>query len=182
MKKYFFYTAGVFLMIALPVLIYATPYITLFIIKNAFDNNDFSRVSQYVDYIELRKNLKGKTVLIAGRITKDAAANKTLGSWEESLKSQLIEQAVEQLVTPENLPILIMQILASSDKKRTSVPEQQIEMPSATGSTKDFIRSAEFGYRGFNLFEIRLKYTDKNPVAFIMSRRGWKWKLTDIEF
>jgi hypothetical protein len=180
MKKYL-YIAAIVLVVVIPVYLYASPYITIYLIKHAVDNRDYGRLSQYVDYGELRKNLKDKADLVADIFTSNTGDDKSSGSIEKSLKKKLIEQAVEQLITPENTPILILQVIMDRERKPSPATAGHQGTTGNINSVEDYLRSAEFGYRSFNSFAIKIKSGEQWPTVFIMTRRGLQWKLTNID-
>lgn len=181
MKK-LYCTAGLFFVFAIPAYLYASPYITIYLIKKGIDSRDYSRLAQYVDYDELKKNLKGKAELVAERITSNTRNNSTESGLEKSLKKKLIEQAFDQLVTPENTPVLIMQVITDRERKPEPAMGEQTGSKNAVNSVEDLLQNAEFGYRSFNVFSIKIKAGGQRQAVFIMTRNGLQWKLTDIDF
>ncbi len=181
MKK-LYYTAGLFFIFAISAYLYASPYVTIYLIKKVIDSRDYSRLAQYIDYDELRKNLKGKAELVAERITSNIRNDSTASGLEKSLKKKLIEQVVDQLVTPENTPVLIMQVMTDRERKPEPTTGEQTGKKNAIDNVEDLLRNAEFGYRSFNTFAIKIRTGGQRPVVFIMTRNGLQWKLTNIDF
>lgn len=180
MKKYL-YTAGLIFIIAIPVYLYASPYIALYQIKTAIDRQDYGRLSQFVDYDELRKDLMGKAGAIAARTGSIFGDGRAAGGVEASLKKQLVEQVAGQLITPDKLPVLIMQLMMRDGAGPSRMPGAKDGTAKTADRTDDFLGNAEFGYRSFNAFAITFKPKEQQPVTFVMHRRGLQWKLTSID-
>lgn len=171
--------------LALAVLLFASPYIALHSIKKALDAQDATRLSQYVDFPVLRENLKGKLMeSMAAKLPPSQDPDNPFGGIGKMIGGVVIGAAVDGLVSPASV-MMVMQSGQVAPKTPSSTrPSQEPPSESQTQpapSTPEQVASRNFSvdYQGFNLVRV---YRKSDPdTDFYFRRDGLMgWKLIDM--
>ncbi|MBN1637065.1 MAG: DUF2939 domain-containing protein [Deltaproteobacteria bacterium] len=153
--------------------LYASPYITLYRIKTATDQQDTQKLSQHIDFPTLRLNLKEQIGSTIKKNLSDKNKNgNPLAAFTMAIADILVNKTIDAFVTPEGIATLM-----KGDKPEVGKPNKP--KPSEKDNKK-LLGSAKMNYRSLNEFEIRVPNDTGNETTFILSRAGLKWKLTNI--
>lgn len=155
--------------------LYATPYLTIYSMKKAAENNDATRFSSYVNYPSLRESFKNTFKAAFNKeLMKDSddglgVAGKAFGI---ALASAVIDPLVDSFVTPESLAMMM-------DGKKPKPNEPNKKITSNDGEKKSNI---SMGYDGIDYFVLDAKDNkDEIQFSFVFKRKGfWDWELTSI--
>jgi hypothetical protein len=165
-------------------LLLGTPYYTLWRIHSAAEAGETRKLATYVDFPELRKNIKAQLHGDAGKALQRRSANTDAGAFLGALfSSALADKAVDFLVTPEGLERLLQGRanlnlqLGISGGGSTGSPGQE---PTSSGKLSPK-NSRSFTWKSMSEFVFSTGEKEKEPVTLVLSRRGWwSWKLTNV--
>lgn len=105
---------------------FATPYWTLYKIKQAVDQNNAEALSSYIDYPSLRDNLKPQIKQqIQHKLGVDHPDNQ-IEIWGATLSEQLSNHVVDLLVHPNSIALLLQ---GKALKETIQLPAAQITSP-----------------------------------------------------
>ncbi len=156
--------------------IYSLPYMTLYQIKEAIEQNNSAKLRAHIDFESVRQNLKDQIkAFLATRMEAIQKTNQFLELLGVDLAGRLadtmVDKLIDTIVTPEGLDELmrgriIVGQIASEDKKPESVPPPDVSL--------HYNSSSKF------VAEITNKSDPSKKVELILTRRGLEWKLTAI--
>ena len=158
--------------------LYATPYLTIYTMKKASENNDATKFSSYVNYPSLRESFKNtfkaafnKELMRDSDKEEDGLGN--LGkAFGIAMASAIIDPLVESFVTPESLAMMM-------EGKKPKGNESNEKTATNSNEKKS---SISMGYDGIDCFVLDAK-DDKNEIqfSFVFKRKGiWGWELTSV--
>ncbi len=155
------------------------PYLTLNAIRTALETEDLERLTEYVDFPELRRNVQSQVqALLAKRnLGPDDAARSTV-----VVGDVIVEAWVERFVTPATIlswaagestvPIVAAETSANAD--------DSVVMPETPPPVQTFFEDVRTSYESISRFAIWVSNDRDEEVGFILTRRGFAWKLTNI--
>ena len=155
------------------------PYLTLNAIRTALETEDLERLTEYVDFPELRRNVQSQVqALLAKRnLGPDDAARSTV-----VVGDVIVEAWVERFVTPATIlswaagestvPIVAAEASANAD--------DSVVMPETPPPVQTFFEDVRTSYESISRFAIWVSNDRDEEVGFILTRRGFAWKLTNI--
>ena len=169
-------------LLAIAVLLYASPYIALHSIKKALDNKDTAALSQFVDYPVLRENMKAKLMSSMCLMLPSAATHtdNPLANIGQAIGGMVIGVAVDNLVSPQG--VLMMMDSGYFGPKFPSSAQPPADQGASGGSAQDpdKSRSLSLNYQGFDKVRVFRKSAPEN--AFIFRRDGLMgWKLINVD-
>lgn len=149
---------------------YFTPHLAVIGMKAAAEANDAAKLSSFVNFPVLKKNLKASCYAkltpggVKGKMPNPLAA---LGG----MTTAIISPTVEALITPESLVMMFKGDKAQPGKNATrgkpSAPDPEIST----------------SYESFNRFVVTIKKkgTTDGPTGLVFSREGlFSWKLSAL--
>ena len=153
-------------------LLYASPYITLFMIKRAIETKSATEIEKFIDFPDIRDSLRTQ---LADFLQEEASKDKeapALAQLSAGIGSALGTTIIDALVKPGNLQKLL-------DGENVTDSDDSHSFPPLT----DIIESRKpisFGYKSFDIFEVKLK--DSQVVSsFDLERRNlFSWKVVGI--
>ena len=152
--------------------IFIGPYLTLYQIKNAAENQDGAALSEHIDFLALRQSLKDQMNVMVGKEMAKQADDNPFAALGAALGGMMIEKMVDMYVTPASITELM--------KGKTPKPGS-INAP-IEGSNDSPLANASTSYESFSKFSVTVKEDDSlgKDVKLVFRRRGISWKLTEI--
>ncbi|MBV1874376.1 MAG: DUF2939 domain-containing protein [Gammaproteobacteria bacterium] len=151
--------------------LFATPYITVYQLKIAAENNDAEALEKHVNFVVLRENLKTQMHGRLGRkMEKKALSNNPFAALGAAFGSIMVDTMLDVYITPEGLVELMEGRKPALKGRAKAVTTGQ--QPAA----KPF-PDATMTYESLNTFAITLP---KKDIKFLLSRNGLVWQVTDI--
>lgn len=154
----------------------AGPWLTMRAIGNAVRAEDHAALSRHIDFPPLRASLKAQ---LGERLVRSAGIDRQaglLGSLGATVANGLAGGAVDLMVTPQGLGAL-MEGRKVWNRAR-GLPPPRTEAGAAARS--DPWRNAQRRYESSSRFTITVPGEDGAPVVFVLTRKGLRWKLSDI--
>jgi hypothetical protein len=153
----------------------ASPYITLYQMKNAMLHGDADSFATHVDFPRLRENFKGQIMAEMGKqMARPEMAGNPMASFGQAMAVPFIGPMVDTLVSPAGVIAMM--------KGNAVLPV----MPDAReASTADHASSEaphySVDYQGWDRVLVRNKESSDELGGFIFRRNGiWAWKLSAI--
>jgi hypothetical protein len=152
--------------------IYSMPFSTVNGLKEALEKQDATRVSQHMDFVNLRTNLKSmiRSQILAKAMQEQQKGN-PLGMMGAGLGNAYVDGIVDQFLSPTGVATLFQLSKASPQANGQNWVEQAQQQSKVS-----------MGYEGVNHFAVKLE-DKKNPQAvvhLIFWRDGLSWKLADV--
>lgn len=173
------------LTVFLCVIYFFMPYYTMWQIRTAADERNSRKLSGYVDFLELRQNLKVQLRSDAGRIFRER-----LGGDEENsmigmfLTGFMGDQAVELFVTPEGLERLLQGGGSLNFKKQEPNPSASVTPTSSVNAVPLVMeknKNPSFSWNSLGQFAFDTGVDNKESITLVLSRRGlFTWKVTNV--
>ncbi len=167
--------AGAALLVGV-VLAYAAagPFITLYQIKAALQAKDAPRLAHYIDFPELRTNLKEQiNTLILNKLPAGVEDN-PFGAMGLALAATLVDGLVDGYVTPSGLATLLSgklpDLLGAQPQADTSAAQPPTTAPAGT----------QYSFESARQFSVRVQVGNQRAIRLVLERTGLTWKLTNI--
>jgi len=153
----------------------AGPYLTINAIREAVRNEDSRALSKQVDFPALRASLR---LQLADAIVREAGPDlqvNLLGAIGLRLAGSAAGTGVDMMVTPVGLSALMrgqrLWSLAGGASPTQVRPEAEREPPLA---------DAHYRYHSTSRFTATVRDDRGRPIEFVLTRKGLRWKLSDI--
>lgn len=166
----------VVLLLALAGWIAAGPFLTINRIREAVQQQDAAALSREFDFPAVRASLKQQVDdYVVRRAGADAQAS-LLGAIALRLASGATDGIVDAMATPVGLAAVmegrnfldrLTGRRATGDAYATAVP-------------RDPLANARYRFESPSRFRVTLDNADGDPVAFVLTRTGLDWKVTDV--
>ena len=116
--------------------IFASPYLTVYQMKNAAENQDGEALSEYIDFLTLRRSLKDQiNVMIGKEMAKEAMNDNLFAYLGAAFGTILVEKIVDTYVTPAALMELMEgEKLESKESRQGSTVRRDSPKPFANAS------------------------------------------------
>jgi hypothetical protein len=152
--------------------IYAMPFFTINGMKEALEKQDATQVSQHIDFVNLRTNLKSmiRSQILAKAMQQQQQGN-PFGMMGAGLGNAYVDGIVDQFLSPAGVATLFQLSKASPQANSQNWVEQAQQQSKVS-----------MGYEGVNHFAVKLE-DKKNPQAvvhLVFWRDGLSWNLSDV--
>ncbi|MGB8702501.1 MAG: DUF2939 domain-containing protein, partial [Thermosynechococcaceae cyanobacterium] len=148
-----FLIGGIFAVCGVGGWLYAGPYITLYQMYQAINQQNALKISEHVDFPALRESVKSN---LSAVVTKESAqqGNAILGLLGAALGSLVASPVIDAVVTPEGVAALLqgqqLQLDGAQDRPRFSKEAHPVEVQSR--------------YESFNQFSVSVKPKGQDAV------------------
>lgn len=149
----------------------AAPYITVHQMKSAAESHDGEALSEHIEFPSVRQSLKDQmNAMFMKEMAKDEMKDNPFAALGAALAGAMVDMMVEAYVTPAG----ITQLMAGEKPK----PAQGGE--SGGGSGRKPLSDASMAYESLDKFVVKVKGGTGEEGKFVLRRRGFGWKLTEI--
>lgn len=172
MKKWIVLIAVVLL--ALGAYVAAGPYLTVRAIRAAVQAQDAAALSKQVDFPALRASLKAQ---LSDRLVRQAGPelqSNPFAAFGLSIANGVIGGAVDGMVTPLGLGGLM------EGHKVWKRIDDGISSPEPASPAPEPLHDARYRYQSPSRFTATVLDDGGQPMVFVMTRHGLRWKLSDI--
>ena len=160
--------------LALAAYVATGPYRTVHAIGDAIERQDAAALSKQVDFPALRSSLKAQLTDRLVRGAGDDVQASTLGAIGLSIAGGLVGGVVDTMVTPLGLGAIMEGRKVGKRFTDPFSPE-----PAATTARRPFA-DAVYRYESASRFTATVGANDQQPVVFVVTRDGLRWRLSDI--
>lgn len=164
------------LLLALGGYVAAGPYIAIHGIRTALAEQDTAKLQKHVDFPALRVNLRAQMEDRLARQAGPEISGNLLGAAALSIANRLLGSGVDTLVTPMG----IAAILQGRSAWKRAVGETVGGDTYAPAVPADPLKDARHRYESLSRFTATVNDADGDPVTFVFTRQGLRWRLTDI--
>lgn len=154
----------------------ATPWLTVYQIRDAADRRDSQALAGHVEFDSVRQSLKDQLNARMLRELDGELEQNPLAALGAAFTNLVVDGLVDSYVTPAGIEQLMRGETPAPGIPDSSPPPTPGEP--AAERRKPF-SDARMGYRSFNRFVVTVT-DDGKEAEFVLSRRGLGWKLTAI--
>ena len=161
-------------LLALGSYVAAGPYLTVRAIRMAVKEQDAAALSRQVDFPVLRESLKAQ---LGDRLLRKAGPDlqsNPLGAFGLAIANGLLSGSVDAMVTPAGLGALM------EGHKIWKRVDDGIPPADPPASAREPLHDARYRYESLSRFTATVVDEDGRATVFVMTRRGVRWKLSDI--
>lgn len=174
MKKWLL--AALLILLALAGYAAAGPYLALHGISTAVQQRDTAKLSRHVDFPLLRVNLKAQLSDYVVRRAGPDMQSSLFGAAALGIASSLAGAGVDTLVTPVGIGALMQ----GQGLWKRAVGDTVGGDAYAPPAPAEPLREARHRYESSSRFTATIHTDDGQPLVFVLSRQGLRWKLTNI--
>ncbi len=169
---------GVLLALVVGVATYvvAGPYLAIHGIRTALVEQDTAKLERHVDFPALRVNLRAQVEDYLARKAGPEVSSNLFGAAALSIANQVLGRGVDTLVTPMG----IAAILQGRSTWKRAVGDTIGGDTYSPAVPAEPLKHAEHRYESLSRFTATVHDADGDPVVFVITRQGLRWRLTDI--
>lgn len=174
MKKWLL--AAILIVLALGGYVAAGPYLAIHGISRAVEQRDAAKLAKYVDFPAVRVNLKAQLNDHVVRRAGVDVQSSLLGAVALGLAGNLAGAGVDMLVTPAGIGALL-QGQALWKRALGETVGGDTWAPPAPAKP---LQGAQHRFQSLSRFTATTRTQDGKPLVFVFSRKGLRWKLSNI--
>jgi len=164
-------------LIALAVYVAAGPYLAINGVRTAIKDQDTAALDRHVDFPVLRSNLRAQVDDYLLRQAGAEMQRNVFGAIALQVAGGVAGGAVDALLTPAGIGAVLS---GRSLWHRGSGAGIDRTDSYAHGAPNDPLEGARYRYESTSRFTATVNDRSGDPVVFVLSRDGLRWKLTDI--
>lgn len=155
----------------------AGPFLTVNAIRDAVESKNTAKLSKNVDFPALRGNLKLQVDdYIVRQAGPDVQAN-PFGALAVTIASGMAGGMVETMATPAGIGAIMQ---GRSVWHRVSGQGIRRDDAYSTAPPTNPLNDAQYRYESPSRFTATVLSDDGEPVVFVLTRKGLRWKVSDI--
>ena len=162
-------------------LLYSSPYIRVYQILAAIQGQDHEQLVRYIDFPRLRQGLKEQ---VQSAVAPPGRPDE-LDRVRRVMTAQVLDQTIEQLVTPKGLVAMFHQYTAGLKDAASSPPSAGKGASSgfsgSIGLFAAFLQQAQCTYASSSEFRIILLDASKKTLTIVLTRTGLSWRWSRLE-
>lgn len=175
MKK-FIITLSSLIVIGLGLYLASGPFITIHGIKSSIKEKDSDRLSTYIEFDLLKKNLKEQFNTEMLKITSADPDENPLGMMMAGFASQVVDGLLDVYLTPSSIALLLEG--EKPDRYRSSFNHQDSTKEKRTEPLEEY----KVKFVSHDRFYVYTKGRHDQEIKIILQRFGLDWKMTNIIF
>ncbi len=151
---------------------YFTPHRIVSQMESAAEAGDAARLSEYVNYPELKESLKTEFSTALSAKAKQKIDTDLLGALGAALVTGFVDPMIDALVTPEGLAMMMKGHVSRNNKPASTAKPSKTEVKMSTS------------YESFNRFIVIASPMDApdESVKLVFNRHGlFAWKLSSVQ-
>jgi hypothetical protein len=176
MKKWLVIGVVVALLLGLAGYVAAGPYLAIHGIRTALAEQDTGKLQKHVDFASLRVNLRAQVEDSLARRAGPELSGNLFGAAALSIANSVLGRGVDTMVTPMG----IAAILEGRATWKRAVGDTVGGDTYAPPTPADPLRQASHRYESLSRFTATVHDDEGDPVVFVFTRQGLRWRLTDI--
>jgi len=164
------------LLLGLAGYVVAGPYLAIHGIRTALAEQDTGRLQRHIDFPALRVNLRAQVEDALARRAGPEIGGNLFGAAALSIANSVLGRGVDTMVTPMG----IAAILEGRATWKRAIGETVGGDTYAPPVPVDPLKQAQHRYESPSRFTATVHDADGDPVVFVLTRQGLRWRLTDI--
>lgn len=153
----------------------AGPFITMNSIKSAVESGDSEQLSEDIDFVSVRRNLKEQFSAAIGAKAAGELSDNPFGALALAFSDKLVEGMLDTFVTPSGIVSLI-----SGRNPLKKIDSDSTEIDDSEQQFAELWDKSSFGFDTTDRFSIWVTSDEGDEVRLVMRRQGLKWRLTNI--
>ena len=166
----------VVLLLALGGYVAAGPYLAMHGIRQALAEQDMGKLQRHVDFPALRVSLRAQAEDYLARKAGAGAQSNIFGAFALSIANDVVGRGVDTVVTPLGIAGLLQGRSMWKQAIRDTVDGDSY----GKAVPADPLKQAFTDYQSPSRFTATVTDENGEPVVFVLTRDGLRWKLTDI--
>lgn len=154
----------------------AGPFLTVDAIRTAVKERNAGELSKHVDFAALRLSLKAQVDDYIVRRAGPELQSNPLAALGLSLASGVAGTAVDAIATP----VGIGAVLEGRNLLRRLDPSEPRRDAYAQVPPAEPLKHASYRFESPSRFTATVNNADGDPVVFVLTRDGLKWRVTDV--
>ncbi|WP_250865598.1 DUF2939 domain-containing protein [Caballeronia sp. INSB1] len=160
---------------------YASPYLTMYQMRNAMLTHDADAFSSHVDFPAMRESLRAQfmTMMHAKMAASSDLKNNPFAGFGMMLGVGIVNQMIETMVTPAG----VMALMAKDAKAATSSSEASAQSTGTQTNPTDSQAKPRYSidYKDWSTVTAAFGDTSDQKGEFVFKRDGiWSWKLAAL--
>jgi len=153
----------------------AAPYITVYQLKSAAEDRDGEALSEHIEFPSVRQSLKDQmNVMFAKKMSEDEKTkDNPFAALRAALAGVVVDKVVDVYVTPAGISKLM-----AGEKPKHHIGKEGGN--SSSNSGRKPLADASMAYESLDKFVVKVNNKDGEEGKFVLRRRGFGWKLTEI--
>lgn len=151
------------------------PYLTIHGIKSSIKENDHDRLSTYVEFNLLRKNLKDQFNAVMLKGTNKDTKNNPFAMMIASFASQIVDGLVDVYLTPSAIALLLDGERPTNDTKLSFNETNQTD-----NKRTEPLKEYRTKFVSTDRFYVYTKGAHEEEITVVLQRFGLEWKITNI--
>jgi hypothetical protein len=164
------------IVIGLGLFLAAGPFITIDGIRSSVKEKDSDRLSSYIEFDLLKKNLKEQFNTQVLKATSADPDNNPLGMMVAGFASQVVDGLLETYLTPSSIALLLEG--EKPDRYKSSFSRKETTHKESSEPLKEY----EVKFVSHDRFYVYTKGSHDQEIKIILQRFGLDWKITNIIF
>jgi hypothetical protein len=152
------------------------PFITINGIKSSIKEKDSDRLSTYIEFDLLKKNLKEQFNTEMLKVTAADPDKNPLGMMVAGFASQVVDSLIDTYLTPSSIALLLEG--KKPDQYRSSFNHQKSAKKKPTEPLEEY----RVKFVSHDRFYVYTKGSHDKEIKIILQRFGLDWKITNIIF
>lgn len=164
------------LVVALAGYVATGPYLAIHGIRDALAEQDTAKLEKHVDFPALRVNLRAQFADYLARRAGPELQSSLLGAFALSVANNVVGGGVDTMVTPLGIGAL----LQGRSMWKKAIGDTVGGDTHAPPVPADPLKEARHRFESPSRFTATVQDEDGQPVVFVFTRQGLRWRLTDI--
>ncbi|UUM28366.1 DUF2939 domain-containing protein [Acinetobacter colistiniresistens] len=162
--------------------LFASPYLTIYQIRQALKNEDTTALAHYVDFPSVRQDLKDQfNAALLKKFPEDEQGREgSFAALGTLLASSMVDKMVDMMVSPQGVSMLL-QGKKLKEGLPYSVHSQPVQAETQKQSSPQQVKYRSH-YQSLNQFVVEIQQAEqRSKMNVIMQRQGLSWKVTQIQ-
>lgn len=155
----------------------AGPFMTIHAIRTAVREQDAAELSRHIDFPALRTSFRQQIDDYLARRAGAQVQASAIGSLALGVASQMAGGVSDALATPAGLAAVLQ---GRTLLHRLTTLGAEDATRSKPTSPPDPLQGARYAFATPSIFTATVLNSDGEPVIFVLTRDGLRWKLTDV--
>ena len=173
-------TLSSLIVIGLGLYLASGPFITIHGIKSSIKEKDSDRLSTYIKFDLLKKNLKEQFNSEMIKATSADPNNNPLGIMLAGFASQIVDGLLDAYLTPSSIALLLEG--EKPDQYRSIFNHQDSTKEESKKETAEPLEEYRVKFVSHDRFYVYTKGSHDQEIKIILQRFGLEWKMTNIIF
>jgi len=151
----------------------AGPFLTAYSIRTALVEQDTEKLSENINFPELRQNVKEQFRAIMVKKASTELQDNPFAALATGFAAKMADGVVDTVVTPSGLASLMV-------KKKKSNSSNKSEDSSTPSKKENLLKNARYSYDSFSKFSVWVPNDKGEELRFVLKREGLSWKLANV--